>query len=119
MPRCCSGVQLALLIAPPLPSITILSLTTKRLHRLEFVPESADDDPFGFVDPSDVLRGCHIIPAFVYGQTDELLRPSLVRNEHGSWDKLLKPDMDYRYYYVNMLVPFLSSCSPTYLNDSA
>ena len=75
---------------------------TKCLHWLEFIPEFADSESFSFVDPADILRGCHIIPAFAYGQTDELLCPSLGRGEHGSWDKLLRKDMDYRYYYVNM-----------------
>ena len=28
----------------------------------------ADEDAFGFVDPGDVLRGCHIIPAFQSGK---------------------------------------------------
>lgn len=34
-----------------------------QLDRLTF-PDIADENAFGFVDPADVLRGCHIIPAF-------------------------------------------------------
>lgn len=34
-----------------------------RLDRLSFQPWEAED-AFGFVDPADVLRGCHVIPAF-------------------------------------------------------
>jgi len=34
-----------------------------RLARLRF-PPMARDDAFGFLDPADVVRGCHIIPAF-------------------------------------------------------
>jgi hypothetical protein len=31
-------------------------------------PPMADDESFGFLDPADVLRGCHIIPRFSRGQ---------------------------------------------------
>ena len=34
-----------------------------RLDRLQFLPVAAED-AFGFVDPSDILRACHVIPAF-------------------------------------------------------
>ena len=34
-----------------------------RLDRLSF-PPMAQEDAFGFLDPADVVRGCHIIPAF-------------------------------------------------------
>jgi hypothetical protein len=39
----------------------------QRLDSLHF-PPVAKDDAFGFVDPSDVLRGCHVIQAFRYGK---------------------------------------------------
>lgn len=44
-----------------------------RLPQVGFVP---DTDPlaFGFLDPSLVLRGCHLIPAFNDGRTPNLLR---------------------------------------------
>ncbi|KII92297.1 hypothetical protein PLICRDRAFT_103573 [Plicaturopsis crispa FD-325 SS-3] len=44
----------------------------RRLHRVGFVPA---DDPaaFGFVDPANVVRGVHLIPAFALGRTKELL----------------------------------------------
>jgi hypothetical protein len=38
-----------------------------RLDPLHFPPVESDD-AFGFVDPSDVLRGCHIIQAFANGK---------------------------------------------------
>jgi hypothetical protein len=31
-------------------------------------PPMADDDSFGFLDPADILRGCHLIPRFRQGQ---------------------------------------------------
>lgn len=37
-----------------------------RLDQLRFPPMS-EQDAFGFVDPADVLRSCHIIPAFHHG----------------------------------------------------
>lgn len=33
------------------------------LDTVRFLP-MADEDAFGFVDPADVLRGCHLIPSF-------------------------------------------------------
>lgn len=35
------------------------------------------DHAFGFLDPSLVLRGCHLVPAFANGKTTELLETSL------------------------------------------
>ncbi|KAK6969249.1 hypothetical protein R3P38DRAFT_2814712 [Favolaschia claudopus] len=43
-----------------------------RLHRLEFLPDS-DPQAFGFLDPDEVIRGSHIIPAFARGRTTTLL----------------------------------------------
>jgi hypothetical protein len=39
----------------------------RKLHRLLFPPMSTDH-AFGFVNPADVLRSCHIIPAFAKGR---------------------------------------------------
>ncbi|KAI0362804.1 hypothetical protein OH77DRAFT_89642 [Trametes cingulata] len=68
--------------------------TAKRLDRVGFVPES-DDGAFDFLDPDDVIRGCHLIPAFAEGHTAALLRPSsLSRPESES-------DQDWERFYVN------------------
>ncbi|KAH7902872.1 hypothetical protein BJ138DRAFT_1200325, partial [Hygrophoropsis aurantiaca] len=45
-----------------------------RLPKVGFVSEK-DDHAFGFLDPSLVIRGCHLIPAFADARTDSLLRP--------------------------------------------
>ena len=37
------------------------------LDTIRFLP-MADKGAFGFVDPTDVLRGCHIIPSFADGR---------------------------------------------------
>jgi hypothetical protein len=54
--------------------------------RVSFIPyQSNEDDPFGFVDPEHVIRGCHLIPAFELGRTFELLPPSVARDKAGDW----------------------------------
>ena len=70
-----------------------------RLPKIGFVPET-DDNPFGFLDPSLVIRGCHLIPAFSEGRTDSLLKrgESLAR-QPGETD-------DWCAFYVNMYIFF-------------
>lgn len=43
-----------------------------RLPIIGFTPESKNG-AFGFLDPSLVLRGCHLVPAFSRGRTSLLL----------------------------------------------
>lgn len=77
----------------------------RRLHRLEFLPA---DDPqaFGFLDPDEVIRGAHIIPAFSAGTTTHLLsEKSIGRLPRDG----LKENEDWRYYFVNLWVSFPSS----------
>jgi hypothetical protein len=40
---------------------------TSTLDRVRFLP-MADEHSFDFLDPADVLRGCHIIPSFASGR---------------------------------------------------
>ena len=61
------------------------------LDTVRFLP-MADQDAFGFVDPADVLRGCHIIPSF----TDGRLHPDGVAMSHCS-----RNSDDWKRYYVN------------------
>jgi hypothetical protein len=68
----------------------------KHLPRIGFI-DSDGDLPFGFLDPIDVIRGCHLIPAFHYGRTEELLAPSIARLP-------AENDEDWLFYYVNMYV---------------
>ena len=50
---------------------------------------------FGFVDPQDVLRGCHILPAFAKGR----------RQADGvSVSRCAKDGTDYHMYYVGRYV---------------
>lgn len=66
----------------------------KRLHRLEFLP-SIDPTAFGFLDPDEVIRAAHLIPAFRYGPTKSLLRGESLARAPGEID-------DWRYFYVNL-----------------
>ena len=47
--------------------------TCTRLLKISFVPDS-DLAAFGFLDPSLVIRGCHLIPVFSDGHSSNLLR---------------------------------------------
>jgi len=66
------------------------------LPKIGFVPD-ADSSAFGFLDPSLVIRGCHLVPSFADGCTAELLHtstPTAVR---------LPEDIDdWAKYYVMM-----------------
>jgi hypothetical protein len=48
----------------------------KRLRRIGFLP---GDTAFGFIDPIQIIRAVHLIPAFAQGRTKELLPRSSVR----------------------------------------
>jgi len=50
---------------------------TARLPKIGFVPDT-DDNAFGFLDPSLVLRGCHLVPAFAAGRTQSLLQTTSI-----------------------------------------
>jgi hypothetical protein len=47
-----------------------MDATGWRARKLDLVqfPPVTDENSFGFIDPSDILRGCHIIPAFAMGR---------------------------------------------------
>lgn len=83
--------------------------------RISFIPHS--DTPgecFGFVDPSHVVRACHLIPAFHLQRTRDLLEVSMARDTKGDW----------RAFYVNrygqlcMQVPHLFLISHTHPDSS-
>ncbi|KAI0677657.1 hypothetical protein C8Q78DRAFT_961255, partial [Trametes maxima] len=69
----------------------------RRLPRLSFMDANdPDNTPFGFIDPRDVIRGAHILPAFDHGVTDNLLPTSKLARRIGDKDE------DYVFYYVSM-----------------
>ncbi|KAJ3882463.1 hypothetical protein F5051DRAFT_494399 [Lentinula edodes] len=47
-----------------------------KLPKVGFVPED-DEFAFGFLDPSQVIRACHLIPAFIHGKSNDLLATRL------------------------------------------
>jgi hypothetical protein len=71
---------------------------TRTLGRVHFRP-LASQDAFGFVDPSAVLRACHIIPAFARHQ----------RNPGDSGISPLAGDKhDWLEYYINRWIHLVS-----------
>ena len=69
-----------------------------RLPKVGFVPDMADHVPFGFLDPSLVIQGCHLIPAFSEGCTSELLQKG------PSFSRLPGEEDDWAGFYINMWV---------------
>ena len=67
-----------------------------QLPKVGFVPNE-DEDAFGFLDPSMVIRGCHLMPAFIDGRT-----ASLLHTNHPSEARPDKSLDDWAYYYVGM-----------------
>jgi hypothetical protein len=63
----------------------------RRLDRVKFFP-IGDNDAFGFIDPSQVLRGCHIISAFAKGKTHPDCQGLSAR---------ARDALDWSQYYVN------------------
>ncbi|KAJ7266445.1 hypothetical protein B0H12DRAFT_978938, partial [Mycena haematopus] len=71
----------------------------KRLHRIGFVDAlEPDSGTIGFLDPAEIIRAAHLIPAFYFGRMKELLGPSVARMFDGENNE------DYYYYYVNSFV---------------
>jgi hypothetical protein len=66
------------------------------LHRIGFT----DHNSFGFLNPKDVIRGVHLLPAFAHGRTSAYLTPSIARQPNEKHE-------DWVYYYVNMYVNFV------------
>lgn len=66
----------------------------KRLPRIGFV-DVDDGGAFGFVDPAEVIRAVHLMPAYAHGRTTGLLGRSIARQPRDG-------DEDWQYYYVGM-----------------
>jgi hypothetical protein len=64
---------------------------TQKLDLVQFPPVS-EEDAFGFIDPSDVLRTCHIIPAFSRGKC---------HTDHKGLSHLSRDASNWAAYYVN------------------
>ena len=68
------------------------------LPKIGFVPD-CDEFAFGFLDPSLVLRGSHLIPAFADGRTTELLT---IAPESTTQARPLGEKDDWMNFYVGM-----------------
>ncbi|KIK35174.1 hypothetical protein CY34DRAFT_56217, partial [Suillus luteus UH-Slu-Lm8-n1] len=76
------------------PMDEVSAWETSTLDRLNFPPVT-NEHSFDFVDPADVLRGCHIIPRFARGK----------RHADGLGVSACAGDKnDWREYYVNRFV---------------
>lgn len=71
-----------------------------RLPKIGFIPNSTDEFAFGFLDPSLVLRGCHLLPSFQDGKTTELL--SMTPNNRPTEARQSGEEDDWMNYYVGM-----------------
>ena len=68
-----------------------------RLERVRFISKDDNSPQFGFVDPSRVVRAAHLIPAFRYGRTEELLPPSYLARVKQTDDIV----GDWESFYIN------------------
>lgn len=66
------------------------------LERVRFVTQEDGSPLFGFLDPTTIVCAVHIIPAFRYGQTRELLGASRLARvkEPGAVE-------DWESFYIN------------------
>jgi hypothetical protein len=70
----------------------------KRLFRLGFVPGN-NEMAFGFIDPAQVIRSVHLIPAFAWGHVTKFLPQQSVIARGAK-----EPNDDWQLYYVAMWV---------------
>jgi hypothetical protein len=82
-----------------LDSVGSSGWAARRLHMLGFLPSDDSSGPaFGFIDPTQVMRGVHLIPAFSYGTTEDFLGPERsVAHQHPELGS-----QDYVMYYLGM-----------------
>jgi len=78
----------------------------KRLICLGFVPGN-DETAFGFIDPAQVIRSVHLIPAFAWEHTTKYI-PQKSVIARGTKE----PDDDWQSYYIAMWVTYFNSGIP-------
>jgi hypothetical protein len=88
------------------PGAAAGSWATSTMDRLRF-PPMADENSFGFLDPADVMRCAHIIPAFSYGKR---------YTDGKGLSSCAMDSADWRSYYVSRYVVTRSS-TQTYGTD--
>ncbi|KAI6039572.1 hypothetical protein EDC04DRAFT_2521488, partial [Pisolithus marmoratus] len=55
-------------------------------------PPMNDHGTFDFIDPANILHGCHLIPAFTKGRS---------HSDCTSLSPITRDSDDWNYYYVN------------------
>jgi hypothetical protein len=65
----------------------------KRLHRVGFL-DSGGDCPFGFLDPAEIVRAVHLMPAFAHGKAT-LIGLSIAQPAD-------EEDEEWNFYYVSL-----------------
>ena len=73
-----------------------------RLPKISFVRPSSDEDAFGFLNPRNIIRACHLIPAFSCGRTNELLPVAKTDARHLQFGQTQAESEDWTNFYVNM-----------------
>lgn len=82
--------------------------TTRQFDRVSFIPhDSPDEEPFGFIDPATVIRGCHLIPDFKSGRTHELMPSSIFQDGDGDWKKFCIAQYVNPIFFILVLSGFV------------
>ncbi|KAI0071486.1 hypothetical protein K474DRAFT_1712409 [Panus rudis PR-1116 ss-1] len=68
-------------------------LQHRRFHRVTLAPVT-DADTFVFLDPDEVIRAVHLIPAFAHGRTGDAQDATFSQDNKDNW----------KYFYVNCFV---------------
>ncbi|KIO26288.1 hypothetical protein M407DRAFT_7887 [Tulasnella calospora MUT 4182] len=71
-------------------------LNARRLERVGYVPDVDGPGAFGFIDPADVVRASHLVPAFHHGTRADLLSSS----QSVAFDFNGPEGEDYEFYYI-------------------
>jgi hypothetical protein len=67
-------------------SLQLKGVNSSQYTRVSFTLHSGvPGEALGFVDPSHIIRACHLITAFDLGQTRDRLGPSIARDTKGDW----------------------------------
>lgn len=88
---------------------------SQNYSRVSYAPWSGTrGGAFDFVDPSHIIRACHLIPAFNLGRTRTLLDPSVARDPEGDWCAFYANwyDLDCSRLSLTNLT-WIMTCGPT------
>ncbi|THH07280.1 hypothetical protein EW146_g9368 [Bondarzewia mesenterica] len=73
----------------------------QHLYRIGFL-DSNLPGAFGFLNPNEIIRAVHMIPAFAHKRTDALLPSTSIAHPHTSLGD--KSTTEWRFYYIGMFV---------------